>query len=558
MEEDEKEMLQEARARLANTKGKKAKRKAREKQLEEARRLASLQKRRELKAAGLGGSGRPHKVRGMDYNGEVPFLHRPAPGFFSTDEERTRELKEKAAETFTPTLLAKLEGQRQETQHKAKKRDVNALKDKIRQGESLQALAEHAQELKRRAPLSLPAPQLGEEELQALVQVEEGDERAPTAPLLAPAAPERTPLPERTPARPDTLRHDAQLLRSLQSAPTPLLGEEGPTLPAPAPVRTPAPARPPATPLRTPRDALRINDDATAPRDVRAGLAALPRPREYRIALPEQMDLEDAPAPQTLERDQADLDATQHALHAQHAALQRRLRSQVHQRALPVPRRPAPGLGKPAGEGASEEEQAQSLVQAELLRLQLEDATDAPPPDTLSEADLLAARRLLDAELADLQRSEGAPSPAQHAAVWDFCWGELLPVPGKITRRSLATEPELARALQAEHTALQAEHAQHAKRVGAAEKRLDVLHKGYRTVSAKKETELAALHQQLAETRLQGRVFAALRSLEQAAAPLRVEAAQAELEGQRSREADLQARYAELTRTKEALLQAQH
>lgn len=39
-------------ARLANTRGKKAKRKAREKQLEEARRLASLQKRRELKAAG--------------------------------------------------------------------------------------------------------------------------------------------------------------------------------------------------------------------------------------------------------------------------------------------------------------------------------------------------------------------------------------------------------------------------------------------------------------------------------------------------------------------------
>ena len=40
MDEDEKEMLQECRARLANTKGKKAKRKAREKQLEEARRMA--------------------------------------------------------------------------------------------------------------------------------------------------------------------------------------------------------------------------------------------------------------------------------------------------------------------------------------------------------------------------------------------------------------------------------------------------------------------------------------------------------------------------------------
>ena len=50
----EKEMLAEARARLANTQGKKAKRKAREKQMEEARRLASLQKRRELRAAGIG------------------------------------------------------------------------------------------------------------------------------------------------------------------------------------------------------------------------------------------------------------------------------------------------------------------------------------------------------------------------------------------------------------------------------------------------------------------------------------------------------------------------
>jgi hypothetical protein len=43
MDEDELEMLSEARARLANTQGKKAKRKAREKQLEEARRLAALQ-----------------------------------------------------------------------------------------------------------------------------------------------------------------------------------------------------------------------------------------------------------------------------------------------------------------------------------------------------------------------------------------------------------------------------------------------------------------------------------------------------------------------------------
>jgi pre-mRNA-splicing factor CDC5/CEF1 len=47
----EKEMPSEVRARLANTQGKKAKRKARERQLEEARRLAVLQKKRKLLAS---------------------------------------------------------------------------------------------------------------------------------------------------------------------------------------------------------------------------------------------------------------------------------------------------------------------------------------------------------------------------------------------------------------------------------------------------------------------------------------------------------------------------
>lgn len=55
-------MLSEARARLANTQGKKAKRKARERQLEEARRLAVLQKKRELKAAGIMSVGLDHQT----------------------------------------------------------------------------------------------------------------------------------------------------------------------------------------------------------------------------------------------------------------------------------------------------------------------------------------------------------------------------------------------------------------------------------------------------------------------------------------------------------------
>ncbi len=88
MDEDELEMLSEARARLANTQGKKAKRKAREKQLEEARRLASLQKRRELRAAGIGGRRLIRVKKGqINYNEEIPFEKRPARGFYDTSGE---------------------------------------------------------------------------------------------------------------------------------------------------------------------------------------------------------------------------------------------------------------------------------------------------------------------------------------------------------------------------------------------------------------------------------------------------------------------------------------
>lgn len=85
-------MLSEARARLANTQGKKAKRKAREKQLEEARRLAALQKRRELRAAGIG-CGNRRRLKGIDYNSEVPFEKTPALGFYDTSEEHVEKLE---------------------------------------------------------------------------------------------------------------------------------------------------------------------------------------------------------------------------------------------------------------------------------------------------------------------------------------------------------------------------------------------------------------------------------------------------------------------------------
>jgi hypothetical protein len=67
-----------------------AKRKAREKQLEEARRLAALQKRRELKAAGIELPQKKRKLRGIDYNKEIPFQKKPAPGFFEIPAEELK------------------------------------------------------------------------------------------------------------------------------------------------------------------------------------------------------------------------------------------------------------------------------------------------------------------------------------------------------------------------------------------------------------------------------------------------------------------------------------
>lgn len=93
MDDEEKEMLAEAKARLANTKGKKAKRKAREKQLEQARRLALLQKKRELKAAGIVSNNHYKKndKNKIDHINEILFERKPLKGFYNVENEQNIE-----------------------------------------------------------------------------------------------------------------------------------------------------------------------------------------------------------------------------------------------------------------------------------------------------------------------------------------------------------------------------------------------------------------------------------------------------------------------------------
>ncbi|XP_062148179.1 cell division cycle 5-like protein [Alnus glutinosa] len=248
MDEDEKEMLSEARARLANTKGKKAKRKAREKQLEEARRLASLQKRRELKAAGIDNRQRKRKRKGIDYNAEIPFEKKPPSGFFDvTDEDRPVE------QPKFPTTIEELEGKRRmDVETQLRKQDV--AKNKIAQRQDAPSAILQANKLndpetvRKRSKLMLPAPQISDHELEEIAKMgyasdllagseELAEGSGATRALLANYAqtPHQgmTPLrtPQRTPAgKGDAIMMEAENLARLRESQTPLLGGENPEL----------------------------------------------------------------------------------------------------------------------------------------------------------------------------------------------------------------------------------------------------------------------------------------------------------------------------------------
>nr|GEW48302.1 hypothetical protein [Tanacetum cinerariifolium] len=104
MDEDKKK-LSEVRARLSNTRGKKAKRKAREKQLKEARRLTSLQRTRELKAVGFDHRLRKKQSKGINYHAKILFEKRPPPGLYDVTGESPVVYQPKF-----PTTIEELEG----------------------------------------------------------------------------------------------------------------------------------------------------------------------------------------------------------------------------------------------------------------------------------------------------------------------------------------------------------------------------------------------------------------------------------------------------------------
>ena len=167
MDVDEKEMLSEAKARLANTEGKKAKRKARERMLDESNRIAMLQRRRELKQAGIN-SKIKHKKKfdtEMDYNADIAFERQPKAGRFDTSEEDSRNIHDK--DRFgrrvedENIVTEELKSQRKKERKRAKGGKQAKSTTSYSNGEQLYENNDDAEEVKTRPKLQLSTP--GEE-----------------------------------------------------------------------------------------------------------------------------------------------------------------------------------------------------------------------------------------------------------------------------------------------------------------------------------------------------------------------------------------------------------
>lgn len=399
LDEDEKEMLSEARARLANTQGKKAKRKARERQLEESRRLALLQKRRELKNAGINIKIVNRKKGQMDYNADIPFEKKAVPGFYDTQEEK--EMNEKEREAFDPRkqqLANKRKGdQEEDMQRKKQKGDKpgpSAAFAAAAKAGQMQKIREAEQSSKRR-PLNLPAPQVGEAELEDIVKMgmvgeqahrlaKEGDNEATKGFLgnytaIVGGTPIRTP---RAPPQEDHIANEIRNIRALTETQSSLLGGENTPLhegsgstgfdgvaPRKHVVATPNPMATPmrqgggsgvgagATPMRTPRDNFTINQSepstmqlvGNTPREVKlreqavrsklkSQFATLPKPKEadYELVLPDEQQEVDRDV-ELSEEDATERDRRDQALRQAAERAEFKRRTQVMQKNLPRP-----------------------------------------------------------------------------------------------------------------------------------------------------------------------------------------------------------------------------
>ncbi|KAI7898940.1 pre-mRNA splicing factor component-domain-containing protein [Cokeromyces recurvatus] len=614
MDEDEKEMLSEARARLANTQGKKAKRKARERQLEEARRLTALQKRRELKAAGIHMRMKTKK-NVMDYNTDIPFEKKPALGFYDTTEEANKKTD---PGKLTNVYLSKLNRRRadiEDEKNREKKRKAKENPNAGPQGNQGQFVAaknaklimkqQEQEQISKRRKLVLPAPQVGEQELEEIVKSGfEGEtakslvvENEVTEGLVGDYAFQTPNLRAmRTPRAPptnDNLLIEARNLKALSSAQTPLLGGENTALldvgtgfegatPKHSVIQTPNPM---ATPLRAaPFGAETPQKKVQHKRTLLQGLASLPKPRnEWEIKLPEQQTEESSKAEEstTVVEDMSDIERAEIQKAEEEAQELAARRSRPVQLNLPRP------ITIPKLPNATDE--IEQMIQEEMIRLLKHDAVKypvtgskiAPGASQLSDdianlesefdsATLEDARKELDEEIKmmlgvddddDVKEAvwKRVANDEAFEKKWEKEHDELLfsvKFNRFMTLDEMDDEQDMIQGLGKIVEANRQTMIRDATRAGKLETKLDVRLGGYMQRSKLLSEQILEAYEAYEAAQIEYQSFINLQMAERVALPRRLEALQEEVYKLSSRERELQQRYKDLSDEKMALLSA--
>jgi pre-mRNA-splicing factor CDC5/CEF1 len=351
-----------------------------------------------LKAAGINIKITPKKGNHIDYNADVPLEKEVPAGFFDTTDELAQN--ERQREAFDPRKqqLAnkrKADQQQEGGDNKRKKNEKGSQTAAYAKIAQQQRIREAEQSSKRRS-LVLPAPQVGEAELEDIVKMGMAGERAisgsggdnaATQGLVGSYSGLVQNTPIRTPMMPkeaDTISNEIRNARLRTETQSALLGGDNPDLieddssvslsgtgsrnqiVTPNPMATPyrqqnggvgaTPGRqgPGATPMRTPRDTLHLNEGdgmqlvGQTPRDIRlrenamrqnlrSKLAALPKPKEseWEFELPEERD--EVQEVEISEEDAAERDRRNRALREAAERAEFARQSQVIQKFLPRP-----------------------------------------------------------------------------------------------------------------------------------------------------------------------------------------------------------------------------
>ncbi|MFH4975092.1 hypothetical protein AB6A40_001801 [Gnathostoma spinigerum] len=585
MDEDELEMLSEARARLANTQGKKAKRKAREKQLSEARRLASLQKRRELRAAGISWGNHKFIHRNpthIDYSAEIPF-EKPVPvGFYDPLEDKYEKDM-----TFKKQTRSEIEGlRRDDIENEERRKDRERLK-KRRADDNPESIFQKKVE-KKRSKLILPNPQITDNELEEIVKIghateviQEISDSNPTSTLLRDyqiSNQENSLYTARTPSvYTDVLQKEAENLLALQNAPTPLKGGINTplhdlslrsALPQDRSMTTPntvlsniaatprslldgSPGKPePSTPGTPFRDQLNINSpqmsyDSRA--ELKKALSSLPTPRnDYEIVLPEVENMkEKKDSSSDWIEDASDVDVRRNQEREEMLARRLKMESHVVQRSLPVPSK-INELSFKSAVNRTEYNKADDLIKSEMLKILEHDVNGQSLPDVDLD-ELHSATKLIEA---DLRPDEKATLNSNLWDVIEQCSSELILMHNKFTRLGVLSKKDQIEALSAKFQLYREWMVKRAKKTSKMEKRLKIKLAGYHSIAQNLRKRIEEVRNEADACLREKNTFELLEQMESRSIEKRLSKLTEEVTQQEAREADLQIQYAELLQEK--------